>query len=78
MIKVYTMPNCGPCVAIKHAMKSRGIEFEAIDMSVNPEAQAHVASLGYRQAPVVEVSPDNHWSGFRLDLIVDIQSTLAA
>ena len=66
-ITVYTKPACVQCNATFKALDKRGIEYQKIDVTENPEAREYVMSLGYLGAPVVYVSPAVHWSGFRPD-----------
>ena len=68
MITVYSKPACVQCTATENELKRRGIEFEYVDLTKDPDAMDKVASLGYRQAPVV-VAGDDHWAGFRPDKI---------
>ncbi|MFV0292357.1 MAG: glutaredoxin-like protein NrdH [Paracoccus sp. (in: a-proteobacteria)] len=67
-ITVYSKPACVQCTATTRALQARGIEFDIIDLTQDEAAYAHVSDLGYRQAPVV-IAGDEHWSGFRPDLI---------
>jgi glutaredoxin-like protein NrdH len=48
------------------------IEYSEIDISVDHGAYDMVKGLGYTAAPVV-VAGDEHWSGFRPDLIESIE-----
>lgn len=68
-ITVYTKPACVQCDATFKALDKRGIEYRKIDVTENPEARECVMSLGYLGAPVVYVSPTEHWSGFRPDRV---------
>ncbi|MDV6979886.1 glutaredoxin-like protein NrdH [Mycobacterium intracellulare] len=68
-ITVYTKPACVQCAATFKALDKRGIEYQKIDVTENPEAREYVMSLGYLGAPVVYVSPSEHWSGFRPDRV---------
>ncbi len=52
----------------KKKMDALGIPYEEVDMAANPGAADEARSLGYRSAPIV-ITEDNHWSGFRPDLI---------
>lgn len=67
-VKLYSKPACGKCVATKTALDARGITYEYVDVTKDADAFDRVVSLGYREMPVVETS-EQHWSGFRLDLI---------
>lgn len=69
-ITVYSKPACVQCTATYRALDSIGIKYEVVDISENDEAREYVTEdLGYRQAPVVVVDDDDHWSGFRPDHI---------
>ncbi|GAB4686183.1 redoxin NrdH [Mycobacterium avium subsp. hominissuis] len=68
-ITVYTKPACVQCAATFKALDKRGIKYQKIDVTENPEAREYVMSLGYLSAPVVYVSPTEHWSGFRPDRV---------
>lgn len=46
----------------------RGIEYEVIDITTDPDALRHVSSMGYKQVPVVITGVSN-WSGYRPDYI---------
>jgi len=67
-ITVYSKPACVQCVATQKALKAKGVSFTTVDLTQNNEAMDLVQSLGYRQAPVV-VADNQHWSGFRPDMI---------
>ncbi|WP_040313039.1 glutaredoxin-like protein NrdH [Gleimia coleocanis] len=67
-IIVYSKPMCVQCDATKRALTKQNLDFEVIDMSLDLEALEFVKSLGYVQAPVV-MAGDQHWSGYRPDLI---------
>ena len=68
-ITVYTKPACVQCIATFKALDKWGIEYQKIDVTENPEAHEYVMSLGYLGAPLVYVSPTEHWSGFRRDRV---------
>ncbi|MFH8251485.1 glutaredoxin family protein [Microbacterium sp. B2969] len=73
MITVYTTGSgCVQCRMTKQVMTSAGLEFADVDLTdpVNAVARDYVTDdLGYSQAPVVVVDENDHWSGFRPDLI---------
>lgn len=65
-VTVYTTPTCPQCEMTKKVLTRGNVEFETVDLSINPEAMAYVKDeLGYTAAPVV-VAGAQHWSGFRL------------
>lgn len=67
-ITVYSKPACVQCTATTRALAARGIDFEVIDLTEDDTALSLVSELGYRQVPVV-VAGEDHWAGFRPDLI---------
>ena len=70
-VTVYSKPACVQCTATTRAMQAKGIDFEVVDLTEDAGAMQHVSDLGYRQAPVV-VAGDQHWAGFRPDMIAQI------
>ena len=74
-ITVYSKPRCVQCDQTKKILDRQGTEYETIDITLpeNAEMLAAVKELGYAGAPAVVLSsldaPDEHWYGFRLDLI---------
>lgn len=72
MITVYSKPRCVQCAATKQSLQARGIPFREIDLTEDRAAEERVRAWGYRQVPVVDVGPDQHWFGFRPDLISDL------
>ena len=66
-ITVYTKPACPQCNAVFRTLDKMGVEYHRVDISTDPEAREYVMALGYLQAPVVYIGPDNHFSGFRPD-----------
>ena len=76
MVTVYTKPACVQCNATFKALDKLGVEYEAIDISVDDEAREYVMALGHLQAPVV-VSGSDHWSGFRPDRVKALASVAA-
>jgi glutaredoxin-like protein NrdH len=75
-ITVYSTPSCVQCKATYRALDRKGLSYDVVDVTTDPEAHALVTSLGYVQAPVV-VSGDAHWSGFRPDRIDALALSLA-
>lgn len=77
-VTVYSKPDCVQCTATYRALDSQNIEYSIVDLSESPDALAHVQALGYRQAPVVEVDSNEHWSGFRPDKIAHLATEMTA
>ncbi|MDZ4312125.1 MAG: glutaredoxin-like protein NrdH [Cypionkella sp.] len=67
-VTVYSKPACVQCTATTRALDAKGIAYSLIDLTQDTQAMERVASMGYRQAPVV-VAGDAHWAGFRPDMI---------
>lgn len=67
---VYSKPSCVQCTATYRALDAKGIEYTVVDLTTNPAALEYVMDeLGYSAAPVVVASDQDHWAGFRPDLI---------
>lgn len=70
------------CPAQKHLLRydpkhqgqinKAGRNYVAIDVTQDSEARDYIMSLGYLAAPVVYISPDEHWSGFRPDRLASV------
>jgi glutaredoxin-like protein NrdH len=76
-VTVYTKPACVQCNATYRALDKKGIAYQSVDLSQDPEALERVRSLGYMQAPVV-VTEQDHWSGFRPDKIEELSQAAAS
>lgn len=70
---LYSKPSCGQCDMTKLVLDRDGVAYDVVDITQDPVALEHVLSLGYMQAPVVYVSPTNHWSGFRPDKLASLK-----
>lgn len=67
-VTVYSKPSCVQCNATYRALRKNGIDYDVVDVTEDQAAYDHVVGLGYQQVPVVETA-DEHWSGFRPDMI---------
>ncbi len=71
-IAVYSKPSCVQCVQTMKKLDRMGLEYTKIDITEDADAYKYVTeTLGYQAAPVV-VTEDNHWFGFRPDLINEL------
>lgn len=70
-VTVYSKPACVQCNATYRALKKADVEYTVIDVTEDQDAYNHVVAMGYQQVPVV-VAGQDHWSGFRPDLIKTI------
>ena len=71
MTTVYSKPNCVQCTATKTYLTNKGIEFDTIDITQDPEALDLILGKGFLSAPVVN-SGDDWWAGFQPDLLDNI------
>lgn len=67
-VTVYSKPACVQCTATTRAMTAKGVAYDVVDLTRDPEALRKVTEMGYRNAPVV-IAGDQHWAGFRPDMI---------
>jgi glutaredoxin-like protein NrdH len=70
-VTVYSLPSCVQCDSTKRLLKRENIAFNEVDLSEDAAAMELVRSLGYQAAPVV-IAGDKHWSGFRMDQIMQL------
>lgn len=73
-VTIYTTgPACIRCTMTKKVLTKNNIEYTEIDIRTNPNARDYITEeLGYTEAPVCIIEDgtnQNHWSGFRPDLI---------
>jgi glutaredoxin-like protein NrdH len=68
MVKLYSKPACMQCDATKFSFQDKGIEYQEIDLTQDPEALKRFKAQGFSSAPIV-VTPDETWSGFRPEKI---------
>lgn len=71
-VTVYSTPTCMQCTMTYRALDTHAIAYTVVDVSEVDAAREFVMEeLGYSSAPVVVVDdePQNHWTGFRPDLI---------
>ncbi|MDJ0355424.1 glutaredoxin-like protein NrdH [Paenarthrobacter sp. PH39-S1] len=76
-VTVYTKPACVQCNATYRALDKKGITYQSVDISQDPDALERLRALGYLQAPVV-VTDQDHWSGFRPDKIAELALATAS
>lgn len=72
-VRLYTTGSaCPNCERTRQILTRAGIRYVETNLRDKPDALSYVTDdLGYSEAPVVIVDgdPQNHWSGFRPDLI---------
>jgi glutaredoxin-like protein NrdH len=78
---VYTKPDCPNCDKTKAYFESKGITYQAVDITEVLAALEYITQdLGYSQAPVVVNNSDDqdHWAGLRRDKLVQAAMHRAA
>lgn len=63
-LSVYTLPNCKECKKIKQKFKSRGIDYNEVDMSIGGRKQVinrkkQFKELGFRTYPIIIIEEEN-------------------
>lgn len=77
MLTIYSKPQCSRCQAVIRRALRKGVAFTVVDVSTDPDALAHVKSLGYLQVPVCETATE-HWGDVRFDKIDALATELAS
>lgn len=72
MLTVYSKPRCMQCEMTKIWLTKNKIEFETVDIEVNPGAFELLKHYGFSSLPVVaiddELSDESKvWAGFQID-----------
>lgn len=60
MIRIYTTSWCGDCAVAKNVLRQRRVEFEEINIELDPDAARFVTSVngGRRSVPTLEYAGD--------------------
>ena len=67
-VTVITSPGCQPWRSTKRMLTDRGVDYRERNVADDPGALELAKSLGHSASPVV-IAGEQHWSGFRPDLI---------
>lgn len=70
-ITVYSKPNCVQCTATKTHLTNKGIDFNTVDITQDPEALDLILAKGFKAAPVVNAG-DLWWAGYQPDKLDEI------
>ena len=66
MVRVYSIPGCGPCEIVKMMLRQKGVPFEVVDLSRDERARRIAAELiGSPTAGVVIEEEDGHLEAIR-------------
>ncbi len=64
-IKLYSSPGCQYCILAEEFLRGKGVDFEKIDISQNPEmAQEMIQKTGQMGVPVIEMPTGEIMVGF--------------
>lgn len=69
---VYTLPDCGQCIATKAALRASDIHFVEVNLEAVPLQATTLRDAGFTSAPIVVVPGMEPWQGFRPDLIAQL------
>ena len=72
MITVYSKPRCMQCEMTKMWLNQNNIEFENVDIEVNPGALELLRYYGWQTLPVVTLDDElgdktKTWAGFQIE-----------
>lgn len=73
-LTVYSKPACVQCNGTYRHLDKKGVAYDKVDMSQDPEALEQARALGHMQAPVgivkdAEGQIIEHWAGYRPDML---------
>ena len=72
-VTVFSREGCVQCNATYRALDDRGVDYRIVDVDELREGAAEeLRALGFTRLPVVKVPGTSAWSGFRPDLIAEI------
>ena len=74
-VTVYYTPQCVQCDATKRYLTKHDIPFNAIDLSIDPEAMEMIKELGFAASPVV-ITDHGSWSGFRISKLEKLNTQI--
>lgn len=67
-VTVFTKNACSQCDSTKADLNARGIEYDVINITEQPEFLEKLIALGFRGAPVV-ITKVGAWAGYKPDKI---------
>jgi len=71
-LKIYTSPSCSHCQVLKSYLKSKGIEYQEIDITIDQDSFSEaVTKSGAMQLPIIEYN-EKYISGFNIQEINNI------
>lgn len=72
-VTVYTTKGCVQCQATCRTLDAKNIDYRSIVVAADDDdARDQLRALGFMQFPVVQVTGQPAWSGFRPDKIAEI------
>jgi glutaredoxin 3 len=76
-VVVYSSPFCGYCGAAKRLLKSKGVEFEEVDVLFDPERKREMVERTGRQTVPQIFIGDRHIGGYDELSALDARGELA-
>ncbi len=65
-VVMYSTPSCKYCNVAKEFFDNNGVEYEVIDLTVNPEKKAEMMELtGQMGVPVIRIGEEDVMVGFK-------------
>ncbi|BBX09452.1 hypothetical protein MAIC_42550 [Mycolicibacterium aichiense] len=72
-VTIYTQPGCGPCTVVKELLEEAGIDYDAVDVTLNSEAYDYVTKvLKLRSTPVIVTDTHDPIVGDDRDKLQDL------
>lgn len=72
-VTVYTQPGCKPCTVVKEMLEEAGIDYDAVDVTLNNEAFDYVTKvLKLRSTPVIVTDTHAPIVGDDRDALLDL------
>lgn len=76
MLTIYSKPSCPYCVKAKQLLESKGIHFQEVDVSADPQARQRLVDLGLRTVPQIFQGDELYVSGGYEGLANKLQGNL--
>lgn len=75
-VVVFTKPNCVQCDATQRKLQRAGIDYQAVDLTENPDLINQLREMGFASAPVVKQPDGQMYSGYNPERIKSIISAM--
>ena len=61
MVQLYWTQNCAPCARTKQWLKSKGVEYDAVELKTAQDFEEKIGPLGFKSVPVA-VTENGAWN----------------